>query len=211
MAWVLGVHLWRANAHTQGWNMCSCRRKLGTAQELQTEQCGVHLNPSSQGWLVQKVCEFETQLDCMAGIRAGVSGNSVRSVLTWSWDWRRACQLPRSDSSLLFMGFWLLTNQNCTKDSGLIAKAKLHVGAYGLAQLANELDSGSGTGAGAGAGTEPEPTEWLGEASAQTSQRSRGRNKGVQPNSGAFFNILITQSSSLPEPEWRPLWRKSSK
>lgn len=45
------------------------------------------------------------------------------------------------------------------KDSGLTAKAKLHVGAYGLAQLASELDSGAG--AGAGAGTEPEPTGWL--------------------------------------------------
>lgn len=66
-------------------------------------------------------------------------------------------------------------SQNCTKDSGLIAKVKLQVGAYGLAQLENELNSG----AGAGAGTEPEPTGWLGEASAQTSQRSRGRNKGV--------------------------------
>lgn len=36
IAWVLGVHLWKANAHTQGWNMCSCRRKLGTVQELQS-------------------------------------------------------------------------------------------------------------------------------------------------------------------------------
>lgn len=45
-------------------------------------------------------------------------------------------------------------SQNCTKDSGLIAKVKLQVGAYGLAQLANELNSG----AGAEAGTEPEPT-----------------------------------------------------
>lgn len=61
------------------------------------------------------------------------------------------------------------------KDSGVTAKAKLHVDAYGLALLANVLDSW----AGAGAGTEPEPTGWLGETSAQTSQRSRGRNKGL--------------------------------
>lgn len=85
-------------------------------------------------------------------------------------------------------------SQNCTKEPGLTAKAKLHVGAYSLAQLANELDPG------AGAGSEPEPTGGLGEASAQTSQRSRGRNKGVQLNPAAFFNALVTQPSCLPEP-----------
>lgn len=89
-----------------------------------------------------------------------------------------------ADNSLLFTDFLILMIPSWLKEPGPTVKAKLHAGAYSLAQLTNELALGTC------AGTVPKPTGGLGEASAQTSQRARGRAKGGQPLPGVFLTFL---------------------
>lgn len=158
VTWVLGVHLWRTNA--PGMKSVPCRRKLGTPQEYQGRAGAVHLNPALRR-LTQEVWEFETNLDCTASIRAGVSGDSVligADIVEGPGERPSVAQEWQQPALHEFLN---INEPKLYERARNYCKRQIACWRLQLGSTSSELDSG----AGAGAGTEPEPTGGLREAS----------------------------------------------